>query len=90
MKRIKEEDAFMSNRVGGRMSGAGYNDLFKQLAHKAGIAGEITLHHLRHSIATHLLQGGMSLEYVRDFLGHHFLETTQLYARPQAEQLKLL
>jgi integrase/recombinase XerD len=90
VKRVTDEEAFMLNRIGARMSGAGYNDLFKQLAGKAGIAGDITLHHLRHSIATHLLQSGMSLEYVRDFLGHYFLETTQLYARPSAEQLKLL
>jgi integrase/recombinase XerD len=90
VKKAQDEDAFMLNRNGGRLSGAGYNDLFKQLAGRAGISGEITLHHLRHSIATHLLQSGMPLEYVRDFLGHHFLETTQLYARPGAAQLKLL
>jgi integrase/recombinase XerD len=89
-KRVKDEEAFMLNRIGGRMSGAGYNGLFKTLTRRAGIEGEITLHHLRHSIATHLLQSGMLLEQVRDFLGHYFLETTQLYARPAAEQLKLL
>ena len=64
--------------------------LFKALAGRAGLSPEITLHHLRHSIATHLLQSGMRLEQVRDFLGHSFLETTQLYARPSAEQLTLL
>lgn len=89
-KKIKEEEAFMLNRIGNRMSGAGYNDLFKVLAGRAGLSPDITLHHLRHSIATHLLQSGMSLEYVRDFLGHYHLETTQLYARPSAEQLALL
>jgi integrase/recombinase XerD len=89
-KKIKDEEAFMLNRIGRRMSGAGYNDLFKALAGRAGLSPEITLHHLRHSIATHLLQGGMPLEQVRDFLGHYHLETTQLYARPSAEQLRLL
>jgi integrase/recombinase XerD len=89
-KKVKDQEAFMLNRVGGRMSGAGYNDLFKALAGRAGLSPDITLHHLRHSIATHLLQSGMSLEYVRDFLGHYHLETTQLYARPSAEQLRLL
>jgi len=89
-KKVKDEEAFMLNRAGGRMSGAGYNDLFKVLAGRSGLSPEITLHHLRHSIATHLLQSGMGLEYVRDFLGHYFLETTQLYARPSAEQLTLL
>ena len=89
-KKVKDEEAFMLNRIGRRMSGAGYNDLFKALAIRAGLSAEITLHHLRHSIATHLLQSGMPLEKVRDFLGHYFLETTQLYARPSAEQLSLL
>ncbi|HZD95845.1 MAG TPA: tyrosine-type recombinase/integrase [Candidatus Sulfotelmatobacter sp.] len=89
-KKVKDEEAFMLNRIGRRMSGAGYNDLFKELAIRAGLSPEITLHHLRHSIANHLLQRGMPLEYVRDFLGHYFLETTQLYARPSAEQLSLL
>jgi site-specific recombinase XerD len=89
-KKVKYQDAFMLNRTLNRMSGAGYNDLFKVLASRAGLSGAITLHHLRHSIATHLLQSGMRLEQVRDFLGHYFLETTQLYARPSAEQLKLL
>jgi integrase/recombinase XerD len=88
--KVEDQEAFMLNRVGGRMSGAGYNDLFKALASRAGLSPDITLHHLRHSIATHLLHSGMSLEYVRDFLGHYHLETTQLYARPSAEQLTLL
>jgi integrase/recombinase XerD len=90
VKKVKDEDAFILNQVGGRMSGEGYNDLFKRLAAKAGLGEGITLHHLRHSIATHLLQSGMGLEYVRDFLGHGFLETTQIYAQPDPKQLSLL
>ena len=90
VKKVKDQEAFMLNRTGCRMRGEGYNDLFKQLAVRTGIPGAITLHHLRHSIATHLLQGGMNLEQVRDFLGHYFLETTQIYAKPTATQLKLL
>jgi integrase/recombinase XerD len=50
----------------------------------------ITLHHLRHSIATDLVQGGMSMLYVKDFLGHSSLDTTQVYARAKAAQLKSL
>jgi integrase/recombinase XerD len=83
--------AFILNNKGCRMRGYTYNELLKQLVKKAGIPakeqGNITLHHLRHSIATHLLQSGMSMEYVKDFLGHRFLETTQLYARLHAGQL---
>lgn len=90
VKNVKDQDAFMINRSGHRMKGDQCNKLLQQLAEKAAVTKEITLHYLRHSIATHLLQSGMSMEYVRDFLGHSFLETTQLYAKPKAEQLKLL
>ncbi len=83
-------EAFLLNAKGNRMKGDQCNKLLKQLTEKAALQKEITLHHLRHSIATHLLQSGMSMEYVRDFLGHSFLETTQIYAKPKAEQLKLL
>lgn len=89
-KKVKDEDAFLLNRIGNRMTGDQLNKLLKEVLDKAGITKEVTLHHLRHSIATHLLQSGMSMEYVRDFLGHSFLETTQIYAKPKAEQLKLL
>jgi site-specific recombinase XerD len=41
----------------------------------------ITLHCLRHSIATHLMDAGESFEYVRDFLGHSMVDTTTIYAR---------
>jgi len=90
IKKVKDEDAFLLNRIGNRMTGDQLNKLLKEIIDKAGITKEVTLHHLRHSIATHLLQSGMSMEYVRDFLGHSHLESTQIYARPKAEQLKLL
>ncbi|HSH64627.1 MAG TPA: tyrosine-type recombinase/integrase [Bacteroidia bacterium] len=51
---------------------------------------EISLHHLRHSIATHLLENGLTIEFVRDFLGHTHLEATQLYAKVVPGQLKKL
>lgn len=89
-KKASDEDAFILSRLGIRMSGQSYGYLLKKLLDKAGITGEIGLHHLRHSIATHLLQSGMSMEYVRDFLGHIHLESTQVYAKPDSEQLKLL
>lgn len=90
VKQARDEDAFMLNQRGRRLKGDGYIKILNRIRDKAGIDKEITLHHLRHSIATHLLRGGMSLEYVRDFLGHECLESTQIYARPAAEQLKLL
>jgi integrase/recombinase XerD len=89
-RKVKDEAAFLLNRAGGRMNGEQCNRLLKELLDKAGITKEVTLHHLRHSIATHLLQGGMTMQYVRDFLGHRHLESTQIYAKPRWEQLRLL
>lgn len=51
----------------------------RQLQEEAGIQKQITLHTFRHSIATHLLQGGMDIEQIKKFLGHASLESTQLY-----------
>lgn len=52
---------------------------FQQLKQKAGSDHPGSLHSLRHSIATHLLQNGMSLEQIARFLGHRCLESTQIY-----------
>jgi len=83
----QNETAFICNRIGTRTSGSSYNNILKKLLEKAGIKKEITLHCLRHSIATHLLESGLSVEYVRDFLGHKHLESTQIYTRVKNKQL---
>jgi integrase/recombinase XerD len=80
--------AFILNRHGQRMRGNDYGRKFKQLVQKAGLPDHYSLHHLRHSIATHLLEGGLSLEQVRDFLGHNCLESTQIYTRVSQSYLK--
>jgi site-specific recombinase XerD len=51
----------------------------KALMRKAHITKEAGTHSLRHSIATHLLQSGMKLERIREFLGHAALDSTQIY-----------
>jgi integrase/recombinase XerD len=51
----------------------------KQLVKKAGIKKKVGTHTLRHSIATHLLQSGMKLERIQQFLGHADLDSTQIY-----------
>ena len=80
----------MLNRVGKAMSGRSYNQLLKGVVRRSGLWEGITPHYLRHSIATHLLQSGMALEYVRDFLGHRHLEATQIHAKVGAHQLQQL
>ena len=83
-----EETALITNRHGKRTRGDSYNKTLKELIEKAGITKEISLHNLRHSIATHLLENGMSVEYVRDFLGHKHLDATQIYTRISKRRLQ--
>ena len=85
-----KDDAFMLSRNKTRMRGDSYNRALKEIIKRTEINKEITLHHLRHSIATHLLENGLSIEFVRDFLGHSHLEATQIYAKVFKHQLKKL
>jgi len=56
-------------------------DLFVRYRDRAGLPSRYTCHCLRHSIATHLLDAGMSLEFVQDHLGHRSIRSTSIYAR---------
>jgi integrase/recombinase XerD len=73
-----EADAFLlSNKGGGRLITPECR--IKYLNKKIGLEKNITLHSLRHSIATHLMQSGMSIEDIAKFLGHSSLVSTQIY-----------
>jgi len=85
----EDKKAFMLNKRGQRMRGGSYWDYFKVILKRSGLKEQVSVHHLRHSVATHLLAEGMSVEAVRDFLGHEFLESTQIYTRITSEQLRL-
>ena len=86
-KAKEEEQAFIINKIGKGQCGYGLNRLFKELVSKTQISKEVSLHSLRHSIATHLLESGLPIENVRDFLGHKHLESTQIYTRVNKKQL---
>jgi len=77
-KNTKPEALFLSMQVK-RMCGNALLERVHKLAQTANLQKEVGLHTLRHSIATHLLQSGMTLEEVSQFLGHSSLESTQIY-----------
>jgi integrase/recombinase XerD len=82
-----DKEAFMLNRNHNRMTGVTYGNILAELLQRAGINKAATLHHLRHSIATHLLENNMNVEFVRDFLGHSSLRTTEIYTKVKQKQL---
>lgn len=82
-----KEPSFLTNKQNGRMSGNTMHRAFKKVLEKAKIK-DVSLHHLRHSIATHLLENDMSIEMVRDFLGHSCLSTTQIYTKINSLKMK--
>lgn len=86
--------AFFINQQGQRM-----NAFYKRIEYmreKSGIEKHFSTHNLRHSIATHLLQSGMSIEDIAKFLGHSSLESTQIYThivnqlKQQKEDVELI
>jgi integrase/recombinase XerD len=85
-----EKEAFFINGIKTRMSGDSMNKLLKKILERTEISRQVSLHFLRHSIATHLLESGLSIEFVSSFLGHSNLEATQIYTKVYRRQLKNL
>ena len=81
-------DALFLNNLGGRLSTRAIQSIVKKHALSAGLDSEFHTHNLRHSFATHLLNGGADLRVVQDLLGHESPSTTQIYTHVSAEQAR--
>jgi integrase/recombinase XerD len=81
-------DRVLLNARGEPLSRVGAWGIVKRCARAAGIRKRVTTHTLRHSFATHLLEGGADLRAVQEMLGHADLSTTQIYTHVDREYLR--
>ncbi|MDO4917246.1 MAG: site-specific tyrosine recombinase XerD [Rothia sp. (in: high G+C Gram-positive bacteria)] len=80
--------ALFLNARGGRLSRQGAWLVLKKAAERAKLDVEISPHTLRHSYATHLLEGGADIRVVQELLGHASVTTTQIYTKVTADTLR--
>lgn len=84
----KGTPALFLNARGGRISRQSAWTILKTAADKADITKDVSPHTLRHSFATHLLQGGADVRVVQELLGHASVTTTQVYTLVTADTLR--
>jgi len=80
--------ALFVNTRGGRLSRQSAWAVLRSVAEKAGITAEVSPHTLRHSYATHLLDGGADIRVVQELLGHASVTTTQIYTLVTIDHLR--
>ena len=82
------EDYVFVNKLGTQLSRIMIFNIIKKAARDAGITKNISPHTLRHSFATHLVNGGANLRSVQEMLGHESIVTTEIYTHVNAQYLK--
>jgi len=86
-RKISENVLFLT-KFGKQMSRNEYWRQLKNFSRKAGLAHSVSPHVLRHSFASHLLEGGADLRSIQELLGHSSLATTQIYTHIETRHLK--
>jgi site-specific recombinase XerD len=86
--RNREEDALLVSKSGHRLHPSDLRRRLELWVREAAVAGGVSPHALRHSFATHLLEGGADLRAIQELLGHSNLSTTQIYTRVESSWMR--
>ncbi|TCX54619.1 recombinase XerC [Dehalobacter sp. 12DCB1] len=78
---------FKGGNEGSHLSERSVQNIFKEACTKANIKKDVSVHSLRHSFATHLLEGGTDLRYIQELLGHKNSKTTEIYTHVSQRDL---
>lgn len=81
-KEYKPKEFLFEGQKGGRYSSSSVQALMRRHRKKANIKKKATVHTLRHSFATHLLDNGTDIRFIQELLGHKHISTTQIYTHP--------
>lgn len=84
----KPEKYLFEGQKGGKYSNTSAQKVLKNALFKSGIRKKVTLHSLRHSFATHLLEKGTDIRYIQELLGHSSPKTTMIYTHVTETSLK--
>ena len=79
MDLYKPHDWLFEGQKGGHLSSRSIQEVFSRAKDRVGIIKDLSIHSLRHSFATHLLEAGTDIRYIQELLGHSSPKTTQIY-----------